>query len=322
MSPPLVVMAVCMTGWLLASDVDPSNNRARISVWVSTGVAIIVTLGIVLAAFALIPRPDNSHYLLRLALLLLLPLIFIMLYFFRAGATGRMKLSILGSLAIVVCLIGIAAFPQQALYLWPSLILLFAGTSAADASWIPAFTRPDSGEPPAEPEIPGPAGPVSIAFLHANAGSFLKSLNTPFPLFHNIAQESDHVYYSSHPPLIGKLIRRLSKLTERWGIPWCRFGSARLYPDGSVEYEVYSKDGFPAHWGTVEEEQERVSDYITKSWASFAAGDETAARALTPDFFPENIYPARKGRKTLTIGFYAVIAIMAAITIYQLIVAP
>jgi hypothetical protein len=133
-------------------------------------------------------------------------------------------------------------FPQHAVPFALCLGPLFAGATAAEASWNPAFTRPGSGDPPV-----------------------------------------------------------------------CRIGSARLHPDGSVEYEVYSKDGFPAHWGSVEKEEARVGDYIAKSWAFFATGDETEARSLTPDFFPKQIYPTRKGRNTLTIVIYALAAIMPSV---------
>ena len=319
LSKLLVVMACSGgTGMLLVSDVDPSNQRARRSLWISTAVAIILTLGIVLVTWTLVPRLEGPHFVLGLSLFLLLPFAFITIYFYRAGATGRMQLSMLFYLAIVACIVCMVVFPQHAVLFALCLGPLFAGATAAEASWNPALTRPGSGDPPAMQGDPPSARPVSIDFLHENAGKFLKVLNTPFPLFHNIAREADHVRYSAHPPLVGKLIRRLSKLTERWGIPWCRIGSARLHPDGSVEYEVYSKDGFPAHWGSVEEEEARVGDYIAKSWAFFAAGDETGARSLTPDFFPKQIYPTRKGRNTLTIVIYALAAIMAATAIYQL----
>lgn len=306
------------TGWLLVSDVAPSNDRARRSLWVSTGVATVVVVGIILAVLLLVPAPGSPHYLLSLSLLFLLPLGFFAIYFCRAGATRSMKLSLLGCLAIAICLGCLSVFPQYALYLWPLLFLVFAASMMADAPWITALGRRPAEEAPVFAGDPPPAEPVSMAFLHENAGTFLKLLNQPFPLFHNIAKESDHVCFSAHPALVGKLIRRLSKLTERWSIPWCRIGFARLYPDGRVEYDVYSKDGFPAHWGTVEEEEARVGDYIETAWAHFTAGDEAGTRALTPDFFPEEIYPKQEGRSLLGFLYYVAVAIMAATAAYLL----
>jgi hypothetical protein len=129
--------------------VDSSNQRARRSLWISTAVAMILTLGIVLVTWTLVPRLEGPHFLLGLSLFLLLPFAFITLYFYRAGATGRMKLSMLFYLAIVACIVCMVVFPQHAVLFALCLGPLFAGATAAEASWNPALTRPGSGDPPA-----------------------------------------------------------------------------------------------------------------------------------------------------------------------------
>ncbi len=110
-------------------------------------------------------------------------------------------------------------------------------------------------------------------------------------------------------------------LTQSFGIqgmppPASLLCSVKLYPDGAVEVETAVPDTLPKHWGTVEEQKERLTDYFKTTWAYYASGNKSAARSISMGLFPQNKFFVRKtGRRILQTFFWSSLALMIVLDV-------
>ena len=281
--------------------------------------SIIFVVCLIAGVFWLFSLPDDSPLSFLKWVSLGLPVVLLGFYYMKAGSTWRMKLAFVSIVVTLICVVCMFVFPEWMPWLLGVFLLLMAAGQLLESTMLPSHSALRRDKTSAT-DVPDHIEPRSMEFLHQNANKFLKILNTPVPILHHLSKESDHVCFSAHSPFVTRLINRLAKWTESWKLPWCRFGSARIYPDGRVEYEAGQRESFPEHWGPVEEEEERVRRYISDSWANFVTGNEEEALSVVPDFFPKSIYVHKKGRTVITLITYAVIFLLiyGALSIFWL----
>jgi len=283
----LVTISTKLFDWLILSDISTSDQEARRSYKKSSTTVFLWMLLLAVSVFFL---TELSHKFTILAVVWFLVPVVLALSLGKTITlifpTWRTRLGLIGMMGAYLCLGLEIIYP----YLSSDLLLLglacmipmLWGISSVDAIHDVSEKSNDN----AIPEI----NPATMDFLSRNATKFAKILNTPDPLFSKVELEEDYVRFTTSK-MLSWLWR--SRRNEK------AFYSAQLYPDGKVSVQIDHSRQVPPHLGTREEYENRVAEYIRKKWAYYLSGDKGAARSVSMDFFPREIFVRSRGRRVV-----------------------